>query len=194
MREELVVHCLHLSEREDREITIKQQAQSQGFYMRFWEGEVYRTDRKKGICLSFKKIIRDAKECGDKMRCIMEDDCRFFKSEDGKLAWDYFLDNMPDDFDIYLGMIYVGEVRQNRIISVFSAMTLFVVHERFYDFFLNLPDSCHVDRELGKYANQFKFMVCPKYVCEQDGTKSDNNQMVCDYRSYLVGKSIYGRE
>lgn len=194
MVEELIVNCLHLTDREDREILSKRQAKEQGYYIRYWEGMVISTDRKQGICLSFKKIIKNAKECGDKYCCIMEDDCQFFKAADGKLAWDYYLENMPEDFDIYFGMIYVGEIRDNRIISVFSAMTLFTVHERFYDFFLNIPDSCHVDRHLGLYSNQFKFMVCDKFVCEQDGSKSSNNLMQCDYTSYLKGRKIYGKD
>ncbi len=158
--------------------------------MRFWEGEIIRTDRKQGICKSFKKIISNAKECGEKMVTIMEDDCRFFAAG----AWDYYLEKMPDDFDMYHGQIYVGELRNNRIISVFSAMTLFTVHEKFYDFFLNIPDSCHVDRHLGLFSNQFKFMVCDKFVCEQDGSKSENNLMQCDYRPYLKGRIIYGQD
>lgn len=190
MTEELIVNCLHVFHREDREKLALSQAKEQGFYMRFWDGEIFPHDRKKGICRGFKKIVQDAKDCGYKYCCIMEDDCRFF----GHGAWGYYLEKMPDDFDIYHAMIYVGEIRQNRIIGKFSSMTLFIVHEKFYDFFLSLPDSCHVDLELSLYVDQFKFMVCDKFVCEQDGSKSENNLMTCDYTSLLVGRNIYGKD
>lgn len=195
IREQLALHCLHLTRREDREISILKEAQSQGVYLKFCEGLEISTNRKMGITQSFKKIVQNAKDCGMKMVAICEDDLKWFKSEDGNLAWDYYLDNMPDLFDLYFGMFYVGTERDNRIISVFSGMTLFTVHENFYDFFLSIPDDCHIDRQLGLTANIHKYMVCPKFVCYQLGGKSDNNQMVIEsYDAYLVDRKIYGKD
>lgn len=191
MTEELIGNCIHLWHREDREQSIRKEAKEQGFYLRFWTGEEFRMDRKKGVCMSHKKIVQDAKDCGYKQVLIMEDDCCFF----GLGAWDYFLEHIPDDYDIYFAMIYVGNIdKDNRITNVFSGMTMYVVNERFYDFFLSLPDSCHIDRELGLYSNRFKFLVCDKFICYQDGSRSDNNMMTCDYSSYLAGRKIYGKE
>lgn len=194
MTEQLVLNCIHLTRREDREVSILREAKSQGLYLRFWEGIEIRTDRKQGICLSHKAIVKNAKECGMKMVAICEDDLIFNKSPDGKLAWEYFLEQIPEDFDLFFSMCYVGVVENNRLKSVFSGMTMYVVHERFYDFFLSLPDSCHIDRELGLYANQFKYLVCEKFCCFQDGSKSDNNFMTCDYTPYLAGRKIYGKD
>lgn len=194
-RKELALHCLHLTRREDREISILQEARDAGLYLKFCEGLEIRTNRKMGITISFKKIVQNAKDCGMKMVAICEDDLIWYKSPDGKLAWDYYLDNIPDDFDTYHGQIYVGQITDNRIRSVFSAMTLFIVHERFYDFFLNIPDDCHIDRHLGLTSNIHKYMVCPKFVCYQFGGKSDNNQMIVEsYDPYLVGRKIYGKD
>lgn len=191
MREELIANCLHLSRRIDREESAIRQAKEQGYYLRFIEGIEIRTDRKQGICLGHKSIIRDAKENGYPMVCVLEDDTVWFASG----AWDYFLENIPEDFDIYFSMCYVCAIEENRIKGVFSGMTCYIVHERFYDFFLSIPDSCHIDRHLGLTANIHKYIVCPKFVCYQFGGKSDNNQMIVEsYDSYLVDRKIYGKD
>lgn len=191
MREELIGNCIHLWHRIDREESIKQQAQFQGFYLRLWEGIEVRTNRKEGICKSHKKIVADAKENDYPFCLIMEDDT-IWNCEG---AWDYFLDNMPDEADIYFSMIYVGTIDdKNRITSVFSGMTCYIVYRQFYDFFLSIPDDCHIDRHLGLTANIHKYIVCPKFPCYQNGSKSDNNQMTCDYSPYLVGRKIYGKD
>lgn len=194
MREEPIVNCINLMHRDIRKQQSEQEALRQGFYIRFWEGVVDRHDRKRGINLAHRQIVQDAKDNGYFWTCIMEDDCRFFF--DNK-AWDFFLDNVPDDFDTYHAMVYVAVIKDKRIVSVFSGLTLYIIHNRFYDFILNLPESIHLDRHLGLTANINKYMVCVPMVCEQDGSVSDNTFMKCDYRSYLdthrkKGITMYG--
>lgn len=192
MREELIVNCLHLPHRLDREESARQQAKEQGFYLRFWDGFENRTNRKEGICRGHKMIVRDAKENGYPYVCVMEDDAIWFAPK----AWEYFLDTMPvRDWDIFFAMVYVAEInKENRIISVFSGMTCYIVAQKFYDFFLSLPDDCHIDRELGLTANIHRYLVADKFCCYQNGSKSDNNQSCCDYSSYLIGRKIYGKD
>ena len=66
----------------------------------------------------------------------MEDDV-YFPAQDG---FEYFLKNKPDDFDIYLGGIYLGSDKvkemNQRIRHRFSGLHCYIVHERFYDTFL----------------------------------------------------------
>lgn len=191
MREQLIGNVIHLSHRNDRELSIKKEGQEQGIYLKFWEGIENRTDRKMGICQSHKKIVADAKENGYSYCAIIEDDAKFFASN----SWEYFLDMMPQDFDIFFSMIYVGEINnEHRIVSVFSGMTCYIVAERFYDFFLSLPDSCHIDRELGLTSNIHRYIVVDKFCTYQNGSKSDNNQMTCEYSSYLNGRKIHGTD
>lgn len=193
MREQLAVHCINLEHRDLRKLQAETQAKEQGFYIKFWMGIIDRLDRKRGVCLAHKQIVRYAKENEMKMVCIAEDDFLFFTYKHN--GWDFFLDNIPKDFDLYFAMIYPGVINaENRITSVFSAMTMYVVHSRFYDFFLSLPDSCHLDRELGLTANIHRYMVCPEFVCEQDGSISDNTFSACDYSPYLEGRKIYGKD
>jgi len=189
MTQQLIVNCINLEHRDLRKQQAERQAKEQGFYIRFWEGIIERHDRKKGICMAHKQIVKDAKECGYPMTVIAEDDLLFF----APFAWDYFLSQIPDDFDLFMSMIYTGSIdSENRITSVFSGMTMYCIHQRFYNFFLELPDSCHIDREVSSYADQFKFLVCNPFVCEQDGSRSDNNFMTCDYRPHLEGRKLYG--
>ncbi|HQV54303.1 MAG TPA: hypothetical protein PLX17_02260 [Chitinophagaceae bacterium] len=194
MTEELPVNVINLMHREERKSQAEQQAKEQGFYIKFWEGIIDRHDRKRGVHLAHRQIVQDAKDNGYKMVCIAEDDILFFKSPDGKLAWDYFLEKMPDEFHTYHAMIYAGTILNNRITSLFSSLTLYIVHESFYDFYLSLPESIHLDRHLGLTANIHKYMICDKFVCYQDGSKSDNNFMTCDYSSHLIGRPIYGKD
>jgi len=189
--EQLPVNCINLPHRELRRQQSIEQADEQGFYIKFWDGIVFPHDRKRGINLAHRQIIKEAKDLGYKNVCVMEDDCRFFAPK----AWEYFLENMPDDFDIYFGMLYIGDLDSgNRVQGLFSAMTLYVVNSRFYDFFLSLPESCHVDRELGLTSNIHKYIVCDKFCCYQDGSRSDNNFLTCDYSPYLEGRRIYGKD
>lgn len=190
MREQLALNCIHLWERLDRYENIIQQQKEQGFYLRLHEGIVHRMDRKMGICQSHKEIVQQAKDNGQKMVAICEDDIVFF----APFAWEYFLDNIPDHFDLFFGMTYIADIVNDRITGLFSAMTLYVVHEKFYDFFLNLPDSCHIDRELGLTSNIHEYKIISKFVAYQNGSKSDNNFLTCDYSPYLEGRKIYGKD
>lgn len=179
---------------EHRELRLQQfhqQSIEQGFGYRVWPGIFCRGNNKQGINLAHRQIVQYAKDNNLPYVCISEDDCRFMAPG----AWRYFLENTPADFDIYLSMYYACDlVEGNRIMTLFSGMTMYIVHSRFYETFLSLPNDCHIDRDmLGRVADQYKFMVCDQVVCEQDGSKSDNTHCtIGSYRSYLVGRKIYG--
>lgn len=184
----MIVHVINLESRTVRMEQFHQESIQQGFEYVRHEGEVFRHDRKQGVCRSHKAIVRQAKENGDEMVIVCEDDCRWF----GKGAFDYFISKIPEDFDLFLTMAYVAELdADNRIKGVFSGLTCYIVHSRFYDFYLSLPDSCHLDRELGLYAKDYKFIVCDQFTAEQDGSRSDNTMMQCDYRPYLQGRKLF---
>lgn len=193
MTEELPVNIINLITRPERKEQAEKQAEEQGFYARFFEGIVHRHDRKRGICEAHKQVVRDAKECGYKYTIIAEDDILFT----AKGGWDYFLSRIDavGHFDLLFSMIYVGAINEeNRIEGLFSGMTMYCVPQHFYDFLLNLPDSCHIDRELGLTSHIHRYLVCDKFVCYQDGSRSDNNFMTCDYSPYLEGRKIFGKD
>jgi len=190
MREYNIVHVINLPERTLRLEGFLKEADRQKFGVKIWDGQIVPHNAKMAINRSHKRIVQYAKDNGLSKICIAEDDCRFFGDQSG--AWKYFVDNMPTDFDLYLGMVYVAQVINNRITGTFSGLTIYFVNEQFYDFFLSLPDDVHLDRHLGLTSNIHKYMVCDKFVAEQDGSKSDNSQMTCDYRPYLKGRKIFG--
>lgn len=184
-----ILNCIHLSKRTDRYSTLVEQMHQQGIDYRLWEGEVVSRSRKTGICRSHKKIVQWAKENNEPYVIIAEDDIRFF----GLGAWDFYINNMPEDFDMYFGMIYVGLINEeNRITTVCSGMTLYTVHQKFYDTFLSIPDDSHIDRASTAFFNTNKLIVCNPFVCEQDGSFSDNSFRKCDYRPLLRGRKLFG--
>lgn len=189
MREYNIVNVINLEARTDRMEHFHQQSLEQNFGYRVWPGILCKGDNKRGINLAHRQIVKYAKDNELPYVIICEDDVNFFAPN----AFKYFIDNIPQDYDTFHSMIYVGTIQDNRIVSVFSGMTMFAINSRFYDFFLSLPESIHIDRELGLYANRFKFMVCPEFVCEQIAGKSDNTHTVTiSYRPFLKGRKIFG--
>lgn len=184
---------INLDFREDRFNHIMSEIHKQGItdYKKF-DGIHDKHFPKKGILQAHKSVVREAKENGWQSVIVAEDDLRFFAPG----AWQYFLDNTPDDYDIYFAMIYVGDVdSDNRIISTCSGMTMYRVHERFYDIFLSIPEhdgGVHIDRYITSMHDKYKFFVCDKYVCEQIGGTSDNTKKKNnDYTPLLKGKPLF---
>ncbi len=111
---------------------------------------------------------------------IAEDDLVFTSVN----SWSYYLQNIPDDYDLYLGGIYAGRLDGNKIIDGYSGHTLITVHERFYDFFLSVDSNDHLDRALGKFCAEKKYIVCLPFVCKQLGGYSENKKRVQEFSMY----------
>ena len=171
-----------LRKREERLISIVRQAKRYSFPVHFWEGDL--TDnvfRAKNVARMFKKIVAYAKEERLPFITIAEDDMVFTS----KKSWQYYLDNWPDDFDLYLGGIYAGRLDGNRIVDGYSGNTLVTVHERFYDVFLkDDPTEFHQDRAMGKLCSQYKFIVTIPFVVKQMGGYSENKKQELTYEMY----------
>lgn len=184
------LNIIHLTKREDRLKLLLAQLENQNITnYKLWEGEEVKSSRRTGICRSHKKIVQYAKDNNLKRVIIAEDDISFF----GKGAWKYFLKSIPKPYDIFFSMVYVGLVDADcRLKSVASGMTMYVVHQNFYDIFLSTPDNEHIDRYITKLHEQYEFYVCPYFVCEQNGTFSDNSLRSCDYRPYLKDRKLFG--
>lgn len=187
-----VLHYINLAHRTDRNEFMKIELSEQEIEGMRWDGIIYGesfTQKKIGINLAHKKIIQYAKENKLPYVRIAEDDLRFFKGD----AWKFYLDNQPESFDIYFGMIYLGKIGENnRLLSEASGFTLYTVHERFYDAFLGVPEKGHIDRTVTALYKDYEFYVCPEFVCEQRMSKSDNNGTTVDLRRFLHGRKIFG--
>lgn len=182
---------LHLERREDRlrdlmEELSHQQITDYTIIPAFYN----KSNPKLSINQGHKFIIQLAKEQGMENCIIAEDDICFT----AKGAWQYFLSQIPQDYDMFCGLILNGEVRNNRIMSGMSGtQTLYSVHSRFYDIILQLDANSHIDRNLGSLAQNFKYLVCDPMCCIQRGGYSDNLRMNMYYDVYLEGKKLFGR-
>jgi hypothetical protein len=163
-------HIIHDSKRTDRMPNLNKEIDEQGLDVQLWEAEFVPKKPFAGVMKAHKKIVAWAKEQGLPEVCIMEDDIKFA----GPGAWQYYLDNKPDDFDIYLGGIYSGTIARG-VTKDFSALHLYIVHERFYDTFLAVPEGNHLDRGL---AGKGRYVVCYPYAATQYGGFSDNSRSI----------------
>jgi hypothetical protein len=116
---------------------------------------------------------------------ICEDDVHFT----AKGAFDYFINNKPNDFDIYLGSINDGIIKKDDSVDDFSGTTIYIVKERFYDIFLALPEHLNIDRAL---SNKGKFIVCNPFIAIQHNGYSDNTKRFYNHEEYLAGRNLYG--
>jgi hypothetical protein len=94
-----------------------------------WDG-VFLPSIKASINAAHKQIVRYAQLAEWEEVCIVEDDLIFTSPN----SWRYFLDHKPTDYDIYLSMIYLGEIDENNIVKDFTGLTLYVVMILFYPY------------------------------------------------------------
>jgi len=185
---------LIIRSREQRALSIIRQSKEQKFSMRMWEGEIFRgrfIDGRIGISRSFKKIVKWAKERQLERVVIGEDDILF--SYPG--AWEYYLTNIPDSYDIYLGSIYAGDLSGNRVVNGYSGHSLITIHNRAYDFILSADENFHLDRWCGKFCSEKEFIVCDPYVVYQikEGY-SDNHNRLVSHEGYFNGVKFFGQD
>lgn len=184
-----ILHILHLSRRIDRLQQLIKQLEWNNVTAQFWDGIDDPNNVKQAITKSYKKIIQHAKDKNYSEISLAEDDLCFTHKD----SYKYFHETTPEDYDLYVGLIYAGTVEDNRILNGMSGtMTLWKCHNRFYDHILNLPDDCHIDRECGSTAFKNKYYVCPEFCCYQSGGYSDNLRMHMTYEPYIIGKKMYG--
>lgn len=155
---------------------------------KIWEGFYEPDNTKQAIQKGHKKIISYAKENNLPRIIVSEDDIVFSSPK----SYEYFISQIPEDYQLFCGLIYNGEVSDGRILNGMSGThTLLCVHESMYDFILSQPDDVHCDRHLGQYAYQFKYFVCEPMICYQRGGYSHNLRYEMFYHTYLEGKKLY---
>jgi len=142
------------------------------------------------INLSFKQIIRYAKESNLPYVCICEDDLMFTCSS----SWHYFIDSMPESFDIFVGGNYLINDPDKTLkaphykVNEYVGNQLIIVANRYYDTFLSVPDAAHVDtaqKGLGE------FYACFPMVALQRPGFSSNSMQVVNYNKDLKSNWLY---
>lgn len=151
---------------------------------RVWDG-IHDSNKIRAISRSHKQIVQYAKDALLPEICIMEDDCFFT----GKGAFEYYLQNKPVEFDIWLGGLSNLLKRQDDYITDFRGLLLYTIHERFYDKFLSIPENVNIDaglKGLGKYY------LCPKIVCGERPGYSYHRKKNVDRTDLLKQYNVYG--
>lgn len=184
MHQRLNIICGNRSERMPR---LLKEIEQQGIVnYKLWDGvHIPDLTAKENISLAHKQVVEWAKVAEFESVIIAEDDIRFFAPG----AWDYFLANRPEDFDLYLASVYLGELREDNTVNSFSGLTLYIVHSRFYDKFLAINPNGHLDREL---EGKGKFVVCSPFVAEQHDGWSGNSMKNEKYGQLMEGRNKFG--
>lgn len=147
------------------------------------------------INAAHKRMVRAAQSQGLEAVCILESDVMFPHPE----GWKYFLGNKPDHFDMYLGGVYsLNQGAQDRLepgacdIHNFAGMHCYIVHERFYDKFLSVPDDRHIDLVLAGFG---VYKVCYPFAAIQRPGWSANRKMKVNYNDNIItNRQVYGWE
>lgn len=147
------------------------------------------TNPTKSINLSQKEIVKKAKEDGFSEVAILEDDIMFPSTN----AWNYFIQNKPKEFDIYLGGTYLMDDKIEYRPYVVKVKEYFghhciIVSSNYYDKFLATPD--HLDIDTAQ-ANKGNFYVCyPFPALQRPGLSLVTNERV-DYNTLINPRHIY---
>lgn len=178
------LNIIHLKHRMDRLVSLQREMSEQGIDFELWDGIVDVQKPFTGISKAHKRIVMDAAMRNLPKVCIGEDDIRFCD----KGAWQYFLDNEPEDYDIYLASVYTGHIDENNETKDFSGLTLYMVHQKFYTTFLATNELNHLDRALFKRG---KYVVCNPFAAIQYNGLSDNKKKIMNYDSYMNGRKLF---
>lgn len=182
----MILHIIHLPERQDRLVLLKAELEQQNIQnFRIWEGVRNIENPKKGISIAHKKIVQFARETQLPAVLIGEDDLKFTATG----AFDFFLRNIPQNYDIYLAGIIYGKLKPDNSVDDFSGTMLYVLHQRFYDIFLSIPEDQHLDRAL---ALKGKYIVCNPMAAIQHNGYSDNSKRYYNYEPYVRNRRLYG--
>ena len=138
----------------------------------------------RGCHLAHKGIVEFAMRFDFPYVIIMEEDVKFTS----KNAFQYFISNMPERFDIYTAGVYgmktgynpdTGEVQR------ISGTHCYVVHKWFYKRFLSMNEHEHIDQELtrmGKEGYAILKMCYPMAALQKPGYSLISQQQV-DYNT-----------
>lgn len=154
---------------------------------KFWNCIINKDSVVKSINASHKMIVNWAKDNKKPYVIIAEQDLEFTCNK----SWQYFLEQKPQDFDIYLGCSYVKNAIPNSDVvdNLICGFHLYLISEKFYDVFLSVPDDHHIDTAVGDTKGNFVF--CKPFVALQRSGFSANNKAIVNYNLVLSEEDIY---
>lgn len=172
---------------------IVEEMKRQGIKEYKWHSPIFEGSVVHSINISQKKIVREAKERGDKTCVIFEQDI-WFPAEDG---WQYFLSKIPENFDVFIGGSYLIDNRieyKEPLIKVneWTGNHCILIHEKYYDTFLATNEDEHIDTA---QRNRGDFYLCyPMAALQRAGKSANNRYEMVNYNPILTlgGIKIYG--
>ena len=178
-----MINIIHNQYRPDRWATLMHELKRQGIDdYKIWPS-IFDNPICKGVSRAHKQIVQSAKDENLPEIIIAEDDIKF-PAEDG---FKYFLSKKPKDFDLYLGGIYRGEIKDGKTTD-FSSLHLYIISQKFYDTFLGIDENKHLDTEL---AGKGDYHVCYPFAAVQYSGFSDVERSKTNFEGLLTGKLIY---
>jgi len=187
------IHVIHINDADNKH-SIRRKKQftkefiNQGTEYKIVDAVVDKDIPRLGCTKSHKKIVRYARNHNLPFIVIAEDDIVF----SDKNSYQFYIDNMPKEFDIYFGMIYHGKTTETGFLrSTFHGTTMYCVHNRFYDEFIALDENNHLDIILGQLVFKKLFYVCLPMVCYQSDTFSFVKNGVYDVNVLAKGLKFY---
>lgn len=178
----MIAHVIVNPYRPHPNTTLYKELDRQGIDAKIWKGVHDPNDVVRGIGLSHKRIIQFACDHCLPQICILEEDV-WFPADDG---WQYFQNNIPEYFDLYLGGAYglnhtelksVANSSGAIEINNFAGLHCYIVSENYYEKFLNLPENKHIDDQPGLGS----FYVCAPFAALQYPGWSANARQPVDY-------------
>jgi hypothetical protein len=182
----MTINVIHNPRREDRKRTLDEVVAEHGVKLKYWPAVIHPHKVYVGIARAHKNIVINAMIKKLPMVCIAEDD--FYFPAAG--AWEHFLNTIPDDFDLYLGSIYQGLIDPDGTTQDFCGLTLYIIHERFYQTFLDVSEDGHIDCNL---RGKGKYVVSNPFIALQHNGWSDNKMRQTNYARNLRNRKIYGK-
>lgn len=161
------LYVLHDDRRPERYETLLQELKTQGIT----DYEIVRPeiDPKKqpfeNINLAHKSLVMMAKQNGMDEIAIAEDDVMFTCPT----SWEYFLKNKPNEYSVYVAATYIMPPSHNLL----TGFQLYMVHYSFYDQFLSVPSSTHIDNAICDLKSNHK--ICYPFAALQHPGYSANH-------------------
>lgn len=188
----MTANIIHNITETERFQLLIQQIEKQKINPVIWTG-MLGFETKTNISKAHKQVVKWAKEKGKSKVLIMEDDVLFY-ADDG---YDYFLENEPPDYDIYLGGLYYSKEKiseQNKKVKQFNGLHCYMLHSRFYDEFLNIDETQSLDIALGNLAaiGQCKIKCVYPFAALQQEIFSTNLNYKINNERILREYKVYG--
>jgi len=180
------LNIIHLNHREDRFQLLQNQLITTRIKTCIWPGIEDAKNPEKGIAKAHKQIVAYANHQKLPAITIAEDNILFTAPG----AFDYYLKHEPEDYDLYLGSTYYGNIKEDNTIDDFAGLILYTIHQRFYKTFLSIPEEGHFDRAL---AYKGKYVVCNPFVALQHNGFSDNKKKYIDYNWCMKDRELFVR-